>query len=58
MRQAYLLGWGISSNCIALAEHVRGIRIDVRILQFGASLGAQLVKNLPTMWEAWVRSLG
>ena len=23
----------------------------------GASLVAQIVKNLPTMWEAWVRSL-
>ena len=23
-----------------------------------ASLVAQLVKNLPAMWEAWVRSLG
>ena len=24
----------------------------------GASLVAQLVKNLPAMWETWVRSLG
>ena len=24
----------------------------------GASLVAQLVKNSPAMWEAWVRSLG
>ena len=23
-----------------------------------ASLVAQLVKNLPTVWETWVRSLG
>ena len=23
-----------------------------------ASLGAQTVKNLPTVWETWVRSLG
>ena len=23
-----------------------------------ASLAVQLVKNLPTMWETWVRSLG
>jgi len=23
-----------------------------------ASLAAQLVKNLPAMWETWVRSLG
>ena len=26
--------------------------------QFGASLIAQLVKNLPAVWETWVRSLG
>ena len=25
---------------------------------FGASLVAQLVKNLPAMWETWVQSLG
>ena len=25
---------------------------------FGASLVAQLVKNLPAMWETWVPSLG
>ena len=25
---------------------------------FGASLVAQTVKNLPAMWENWVRSLG
>ena len=25
---------------------------------FGASLVAQPVKNLPAMWETWVRSLG
>ena len=24
----------------------------------GASLVAQMVKNLPAMWEIWVRSLG
>ena len=24
----------------------------------GASLVAQLVKNLPAMWETWIRSLG
>ena len=24
----------------------------------GASLVVQMVKNLPSMWEAWVRSLG
>ena len=25
---------------------------------FGASLVAQLVKNLPAMWETWVQSMG
>ena len=25
---------------------------------FGASLVAQLVKNLPAVWESWIRSLG
>ena len=24
----------------------------------GTSLGAQMVNNLPAMWETWVRSLG
>ena len=36
------------------AEEVRGYPLQ----HFGASLTAQLVKNLPAMWEAWVRSLG
>ena len=27
-------------------------------LQYWASLVAQLVENLPAMWETWVRSLG
>ena len=25
---------------------------------FGSSLVAQMVKNQPTMWDTWVRSLG
>ena len=28
------------------------------VIQIGASLVAQLVKNLPAMQETWVRSLG
>ena len=24
----------------------------------GTSLGSQMVKNLPALWETWVRSLG
>ena len=27
-------------------------------IYIGASLVAQLIKNLPAMWETWVRSLG
>ena len=30
----------------------------ILIEQRGASLVAQWVKHLPTMWETWVRSLG
>ena len=47
---------------------VGGGRFDVLSLKFGlqigiyyshkASLAAQLVKNLPAMWETWVGSLG
>ena len=32
--------------------------IGYPIQYFGASLVVQLVKNLPAMWETWVRSLG
>ena len=31
---------------------------DYPLQYFGASLVAQMVKNLPTMWETWVQSLG
>ena len=31
---------------------------EEKALQCLASLVAQLVKNLPAMWETWVRSLG
>ena len=27
-------------------------------IYFGASLVAQMIKHLPTMWETWVQSLG
>ena len=36
-------------------------RLDYKELKMaveGASLVAQLVKNLPAMWETWVPSLG
>ena len=31
---------------------------DMTHRQLWASLVAQLVKNLPAMWETWIRSLG
>ena len=34
------------------------LRIREGWFSIGASLVAQMVKNLPTMWETWVRSLG
>ena len=36
----------------------RSLRIREGWFSTGASLVAQMVKNLPTMWETWVRSLG
>ena len=36
----------------------RDVVITVCIYATGASLAAQMVKNLPAMWEIWVRSLG
>ena len=35
-----------------------GEGIDYPLQHSWASLVAQLVKNLPAMWETWVRSLG
>ena len=35
-----------------------GEGIGYPLLYSWASLAAQLVKNLPTKWETWVRSLG
>ena len=35
-----------------------GEGIDHPLQYSWASLGAQLVKNLPAMWETWVPSLG
>ena len=34
------------------------VKIDTIKIVFGASLIAQMVKNLPAMQETWVRSLG
>ena len=35
-----------------------GEGIDYPLQYYWASLVAQMVKNLPTIWETWVRSLG
>ena len=32
--------------------------LDLRRRRVSASLGAQMVKNLPVVWETWVPSLG
>ena len=32
--------------------------VILHVCKLGASLVAQLVKNLPAMWETWIRSLG
>ena len=34
------------------------VKIDTIKLVFGASLMAQMVKNLPAMQETWIQSLG
>ena len=36
----------------------KGAELEGPTWDLGASLLAQLVKNLPAMWETWVRSLG
>ena len=40
------------------SESSPGKRIGLPLQYSWASLVAQLVKNLPAMWETWVRSLG
>ena len=42
--------------CISLRDFLL-MPIIVSVILSGASLGAQLVKNLPAMWETWVRYL-
>ena len=40
------------------SERYTGEGIDYPPLYSWASLMAQLIKNLPAMWETWFRSLG
>ena len=43
---------------MSLRTNLLIIRIQVTSTHFWASLVAQMVKNLPTMQEIWVQSLG
>ena len=43
---------------IPVSGRYAGERIGYSLQYSWASLVAHLVKNLPTMWETWVRSLG
>ena len=43
---------------IPVAGRSHGEGIGYPLQYSWASLAAQLVKNLPAMWETWVRSLG
>ena len=46
----------IGVECVA---HIKNyVIIKLQIFLFCTSLVAQLVNNLPAMWETWVRSLG
>ena len=46
----------IGVECVA---HIKNyVIIKLQILLFCTCLVAQLVNNLPAMWETWVRSLG
>ena len=40
-----------------LGEGTSQYRIGFCHIQLGASLVAQMVKNLPAMWETWIPSL-
>ena len=57
----------LENKCIAL--FIKGSNVYLNVIHWGvilelclptakASLVAKLVKNLPAMWETWVRSLG
>ena len=46
-------------NIIKLSKSVTHMLIfSIKLYHIGASLMAQMVKNLPAMWENWVQSLG
>ena len=46
------------SDSIPVLGRYAGERIGYPLQYSWASLVAQLVKNLPTVWKTWVRSLG
>ena len=53
-----LCGLRLVAEMLALAVEVFGVRgrdkAQKRLRELWASLVAQLVKNLPAMWETWV----
>ena len=43
---------------LVVQDSIQAPTLYLVIILFWASLVAQLVKNLPAMWETWVQSLG
>ena len=40
------------------SDTTESVTLSLSLIGAGASLVSQTVKNLPAMWETWVRSLG
>ena len=59
--QAGILEWvaiSFSKAYSQLRDRMPSPALQVGSFTMGTSLVAQLVKNLPAMWETWVQSLG
>ena len=50
--------WQAIVHVVARTGHDLATKPIPHIFLYGASLGAQMVKNPPAMWETWVQSLG
>ena len=48
----------VQQSKAAVHIHISSLFLDFLRTSVGASLGAQLGKNPPAIWETWVRSLG
>ena len=53
--KAYGWDWGV---CGIWCRIRVSVQLNTYVIGWGTSLMTQLVKNLPAMWETWVRSLG